>query len=288
MPPRAGPEKPEQPLEVYGRMAAERNDFNVNLSDTIYSDSEVGGAPFARTLAQKWAKYRLGLALPALRRLRASAALYSHWDDHEFVNDFSPRARRRDLRGRGPGVPRLRARVRGRAGHLPHLPGEALGALLPRRALLPERQGDGCLRGDLAPTLPQAVRDAFAALAPALRTVPPASQQSPTRRGRYWGRQYAAFTRAIARSTATWKVVVNEVPIQQYYALPYDRWEGYAAERAAPPVPPGEREERRLPDDGLACELRQRGAPSDARGITRELGHLGGRDRTRGDEHVLE
>jgi phosphodiesterase/alkaline phosphatase D-like protein len=24
---------------------------------------------------------------------------------------------------------------------------------------------------------------------------------------------------------------VNEVPIQQYYALPYDRWEGYAAER---------------------------------------------------------
>jgi len=24
---------------------------------------------------------------------------------------------------------------------------------------------------------------------------------------------------------------VNEVPIQQFYALPYDRWEGYAAER---------------------------------------------------------
>jgi phosphodiesterase/alkaline phosphatase D-like protein len=44
-------------------------------------------------------------------------------------------------------------------------------------------------------------------------------------------RQYAAFTRAIRASTATWKVVVNEVPIQQYYALPYDRWEGYEAER---------------------------------------------------------
>ena len=27
------------------------------------------------------------------------------------------------------------------------------------------------------------------------------------------------------------KVIVNEVPIQQFYALPYDRWEGYAAER---------------------------------------------------------
>jgi phosphodiesterase/alkaline phosphatase D-like protein len=44
-------------------------------------------------------------------------------------------------------------------------------------------------------------------------------------------RQYAAFTRAVRASTATWKAIVNEVPIQQYYALPYDRWEGYAAER---------------------------------------------------------
>ena len=44
-------------------------------------------------------------------------------------------------------------------------------------------------------------------------------------------RQYAVFTNAIKASRATWKVVVNEVPIQQYYALPYDRWEGYAAER---------------------------------------------------------
>jgi phosphodiesterase/alkaline phosphatase D-like protein len=44
-------------------------------------------------------------------------------------------------------------------------------------------------------------------------------------------RQYAAFTKAIKASTATWKVVVNEVPIQQFFALPYDRWEGYPAER---------------------------------------------------------
>ena len=26
-------------------------------------------------------------------------------------------------------------------------------------------------------------------------------------------------------------MIVNEVPIQQFYALPYDRWEGYEAER---------------------------------------------------------
>jgi phosphodiesterase/alkaline phosphatase D-like protein len=45
------------------------------------------------------------------------------------------------------------------------------------------------------------------------------------------GRQLKNFKQAIRGSSATFKVVFNEVPIQQYYALPYDRWEGYEAER---------------------------------------------------------
>jgi phosphodiesterase/alkaline phosphatase D-like protein len=44
-------------------------------------------------------------------------------------------------------------------------------------------------------------------------------------------RQYDRFTKAVSASTATFKVIMNEVPIQQFYALPYDRWEGYEAER---------------------------------------------------------
>jgi len=43
--------------------------------------------------------------------------------------------------------------------------------------------------------------------------------------------QFARFTQALRNSTATFKVVMNEVPIQQFYSLPYDRWEGYEAER---------------------------------------------------------
>jgi phosphodiesterase/alkaline phosphatase D-like protein len=43
--------------------------------------------------------------------------------------------------------------------------------------------------------------------------------------------QLRAFTKAIRASTATFKVVVNPEPMLQLYALPYDRWEGYAAER---------------------------------------------------------
>ncbi|MFH4317201.1 alkaline phosphatase D family protein, partial [Acinetobacter baumannii] len=32
-------------------------------------------------------------------------------------------------------------------------------------------------------------------------------------------------------STAKWKIVLSEVAWQQFWALPYDRWEGYGAER---------------------------------------------------------
>ena len=37
----------------------------------------------------KWAKYRRNLSYGHLRNLRRATGLYSHWDDHEFVNDFT-------------------------------------------------------------------------------------------------------------------------------------------------------------------------------------------------------
>jgi phosphodiesterase/alkaline phosphatase D-like protein len=35
----------------------------------------------------------------------------------------------------------------------------------------------------------------------------------------------------VASSDAKWKVVMSPTPIQQFYADPYDQWEGYAHER---------------------------------------------------------
>jgi alkaline phosphatase D len=222
---------------VYARMAAERNDFNVNLGDTIYSDSEAGGAPVARTVQQKWVKYRLGIALPALHGLRASAGLYSHWDDHEFVNDFSKPEHGQAIYSAGVEAFRDYSPVAyyPAVGLYRRFPwGKNLELFfLDERSFRSAKADDAC-GGDLAPTVPQAVRDAFATLAPALRNpVPPAclAAINDPARTMLGVRQYAAFTRAISASKATWKVVVNEVPIQQYYALPYDRWEGYAAER---------------------------------------------------------
>lgn len=225
-------------FETYAAMARERNDFNVNMGDTMYSDSAVGGAPPALTVPAKWAKYRLGLGLEALRRLRAAAGLYSHWDDHEFRNDFS-RAEHGDAL--------YAAGVKAFRDYAPVAYSPQAGLFrtvrwgrnvelffLDERSFRSATAARAC-GNDLAPTAPTVLRKALALLAPPLARPVPAGCLSALRdpsRTMLGAAQYAAFTTAIRASTATWKVVLNEVPLMQLYALPYDRWEGYAAERA--------------------------------------------------------
>jgi alkaline phosphatase/alkaline phosphatase D len=225
-------------FETYGAMARAGNDFDVNFGDTIYSDSEVGGSPVARTVPQKWAKYRLGLALEPLRRLRASTGVYSGWDDHEFVNDYS-RAEH--------GVAIYRAGVRAFLDYTPASYNTRTGDyrafrwgknvevfMLDGRSFRSAKATAAC-GGDIAPTAPAAVRQAFATLSPALAKPVPQScldAISSPRRTLLGAAQLAAFTKAIRASTATFKVVIDPEPMLQLYALPYDRWEGFAAERA--------------------------------------------------------
>jgi len=229
---------------VYERMAVEANDFNVNLGDTIYSDSGVGGVPPAVSATQKWAKYRQNLSVAALARLRTSAALYSHWDDHEFLNDFS----REEL-----GEALYRAGVRAFLDYAPVSYTEEEG--LYRRFrwgrnlelfFLDERSfrsakasASGACDGpngrpDVAPTAPQGLRLLLATIAPGLGGGAPRScvdRIADPARTMLGARQLARFLDDVRRSAATFKVVLNEVPLQQFYAFPYDRWEGYAAER---------------------------------------------------------
>ena len=230
-------------FQVYGQMAREKNDFNINLGDTIYSDSEIPGSPPALTVPAKWAKYKLGLALPNLRTLRASTGLYSHWDDHEFINDFSKAEM---------GDALYKAGVKAFTDYAPvtYTPQNGLYRtfrwgknvelfFLDERSFRSAKASAGgvCDNGgapDLAPTAPAAVRAAFASLIPTLAQPVPAAClaaiNDPSRT--FLGaRQHAMFVKAIKSSTATFKVVVNETPIQQFYQLPFDRWEGYAAER---------------------------------------------------------
>jgi alkaline phosphatase D len=228
-------------FEVYARMAAERNAFNVNLGDTIYSDSEAGGSKTALTVAEKRTKYRQGLSLPALRTLRASTGLYSHWDDHEFVNDFS---RAED------GAALYAAGLEAFTEYAPVSYSAAEGLyrkfrwgknlelfFLDERSFRSAKASAGGVCGtppDVAPTAPAAIRAAFATIAPPLKKPVPQGCvehiEDPSRT-MLGARQLARFLRDVRASKATFKVVLNEVPLLQFYALPYDRWEGYAAER---------------------------------------------------------
>ena len=230
---------------IYGQMAAENNNFNVNFGDTIYSDTEVPGFPPALSVADKWAKYRQNLALASLQLLRRSGAGYNHWDDHEFINDFTKAEH-------GDAI--YQAGVKAFTDYMPAHYTSADGLYNSERwgknlevFRLDERSFrsakasanhtcDNPQTGqpDLAPTAPQTTRNLFAILVPSLAQ--PVSQACKDKindpnRTMLGTAQYDRFTQAIKSSDATFKVVLNEVPIQQYYALPYDRWEGYEAER---------------------------------------------------------
>jgi len=231
---------------IYRQMAAENNNFNVNFGDTIYSDSEVPGqGALATSVADKWAKYRQNLALTSLQALRASGAVYNHWDDHEFVNDFTQAENGNAI---------YQAGVQAFTNYMPAHYASADGLYNSERwgknlevFRLDERSFRSAKasanhtcdnpqtgKPDLAPTAPQSTRNLFALLVPSLAQ--PVSQACKDKvndpnRTMLGSAQFDRFTQAIKNSDATFKVVLNEVPIQQYYADPYDRWEGYEAER---------------------------------------------------------
>ena len=231
-------------FEVYREMAEEGNDFNINLGDTIYSDSEVPGrGELAESLAAKWLKYKTNIGMPNLQVARRSTGFYSHWDDHEFRNDFSKPEFGSAIYKAGVQAFRDFAPVtydskRGiyrkfRWGKNVEL------FFLDERSFRSAKAAEACInpetgKPDLAPTMPQDKRNTFSALVPSLAQ--PVSQQcldaiNSSQRTYLGADQLARFKKEIAASSATFKVVINELPIQQAYALPYDRWEGYAAER---------------------------------------------------------
>ena len=77
-------------FKAFKSMAAENNDFNIDFGDTIYSDPEVPdvahGADREAEVGRCTGKK---LAVKNMRTIRESTGLYNHWDDHEFINDFS-------------------------------------------------------------------------------------------------------------------------------------------------------------------------------------------------------
>jgi phosphodiesterase/alkaline phosphatase D-like protein len=248
---------------IFRLMARERNAFNIHLGDTIYSDTEVpfpsGKLPApALSLKAKWGKYRLNIGNRWLRGLRDSGTLYSHWDDHEFINDFA--------RGENSftGSQRVPVSINGQT--LFHRGAQAFRDYDPvsyssskgiyrsfrwgknlavffldeRTFRSPKASAGGTCdnpqshRPDLAPQVPQRIRNVFSLIEPSLaQPVSPAclARLKDPNRTMLGSAQYKRFTKAIKASKARWKVIVNELPIQQSYVLPYDNWQGYEGER---------------------------------------------------------
>jgi phosphodiesterase/alkaline phosphatase D-like protein len=206
------------------------------------------------------------LTASTLRRLRAAGAMYNHWDDHEFLNDFAIAQTRYPTESGVPeGQPDRIVTVNGTKlykdgvkAFREYMPvtytrqngiyrafrwGKNLEVFfLDERSFRDAGADDGGTcdnppgsgQRDFAPTAPQRTRATFAAIVPQFLSPPPAGClariNDPNRH--YLGLdQFNRFTRAIKASTATFKGVKTELRIQQFYVDPYDRWEGFAAER---------------------------------------------------------
>jgi phosphodiesterase/alkaline phosphatase D-like protein len=230
-------------FKAFKSMAGEHNDFNIDFGDTIYSDPEVPNIKTATTVKQKWGMYRKKLSVPNQVAVRESTGLYNHWDDHEFVNDFSKAEN---------GVKLYKAGVTAFRDYEPVTYSKRNGIyrtfrwgknlevfFLDMRSFRSAKASAHhvCDNGgspDLAPTAPQSTRNVFSALVPSLANPPPPAcltAINDPQRTMLGHRQYNRFLADVSSSTAKWKVVMTEDPIQQFYALPYDRWEGYAYER---------------------------------------------------------
>ena len=231
------PDADARPFEVLRRIAEENPDLFLYFGDTMYSDSETGAAP-ALTKRAKWAKYKAN-RLAATKRVLRTVSTWAGWDDHEVINDFDGAVLEVDdpaLLAAGVAAfndywpvaeNRYYRKVDvGSEIDLIFLDERSYRTQSPDETDSPCRDDEGEL--DLAPTMPTSTRGQIG-----LPPVDPdclAHVLDPTRT-MLGAEQLAWLKQTLAESDATWKLIVNQVPMTQIFVLPYDRWDGYAAER---------------------------------------------------------
>ncbi len=219
-----------QPFEVLRAARNEQPDFFVYLGDTIYADKNSSAGNITRVDPQESlpiyrAKYQENRADQFLQDLLAATAVYAIWDDHEVINNFAGETVDPTLLANGlqafleympvredPSEPnRLFRRFRwGKDVELFILDERQYRSAerfcftrTGRLVLIPILQDPLCLLTELA--------------APD-RTFLGSEQE-------FWLKFH------LLSSDATFKFIINEVPISQLFVLPYGRWEGYLAAR---------------------------------------------------------
>lgn len=233
-------------FEVLDAVRGESPDFFIYLGDTIYSDSSLRPSP-ATTLDEYRATYKENREIEALPNLLKSTSIYAQWDDHEVMNDYDGetvdpdryRAGRRAFFEYMPISDVYNAFVPSDGSPPPGCAGNPLVKTFQRGSdvdiFIPDERScrsasvEVECQGDLAPTLPAPVRLSFGLPA----SPPPGCLEAINDPGRTMlgAIQKARLKSMLRSSDAEFKFVLSELAIQQFYALPYDRWEGYAAER---------------------------------------------------------
>jgi alkaline phosphatase D len=218
--------------------------FWVFDGDTIYADSSYRSGGPATTLTEYHAAHRQNRGYPNLRALLASTSVYATMDDHEVVDNYDAETvdPARYAAGRQAFLDYYPIRETGLLHDATcagdplyrtfHWGSEVEVFLLDERSCRSQSAAAVC-QVDLAPTLPSAVRTSYPFYLFLTPTPPPgclATLFDPARSLLGPAQKAQLFT-DLAASTARWKLIVSEEPVQQFHVLPYDRYEGYAAER---------------------------------------------------------
>jgi len=219
------------PYRVLDFAADEQPDLWFFAGDTIYADQSAGGLGVAVDLGGYRAKYAQARSDAALRRLSAAAAVWVQWDDHEVANDYDGGDPEPDITPQQI-ADAYQAFFENQPIRDQAAPGDArrtyrsfrYGALA-EFFLLDCRQyrsrdagRDGGGVDPFAYFLGPHDPDTLARLRDPSRTMLGVDQLAWLKQG-------------LAASTARWKFLLSSVTFTSLLARPYDRWDGYDAER---------------------------------------------------------
>jgi alkaline phosphatase D len=232
-------------FKVLDAIRAEDADFFLFFGDTIYADSGEGAK--AAALDDYRAKYKQGREIERMRQVLAGTPIYTVWDDHEVENDFAGTTVDPALLANGRQAFREYMPISGddrpevlyrtfRWGKDVEL------IILDERSFRSDNVADECtpegadaadvLPGFGLPNVPQPVRNIRQAVDLPLATDPACIEALNDPARTMLGEEQKQFLfDTLSESDATFKFIVNEVPISELFAQPYDRWEGYRAER---------------------------------------------------------
>ena len=191
----------EDGYRIFRTMARRQPDFFLFIGDTVYADQPCGVRPHvpgtdyvAKTLAEFHGKHRYNRADPALQEFFRTTSVFAMWDDHEVRNNFA-----------GPTEPLMPVGLRALLDYWP-IEGPADEPRRLYRAVRWGRHVEAFILDTRQYRTDNAESDGPA------KTMLGAAQ-------REW------LLRGLARSDATWKLVVSSVPLGMFTGGRYsDSW----------------------------------------------------------------